>query len=92
LVLGVQRFNAGAAIDHIRSTAAPGLAAKDVIDFQAPIADPDSAENMTGPLMDADFRQSDKFVYDEFWTMATTDSHLQYRVRNIYDYSPRIYS
>jgi GrpB-like predicted nucleotidyltransferase (UPF0157 family) len=44
----------------------PGLAAKDVIDLQATVADLDSAENVTGPLRDVGFRQDDEFVYSEF--------------------------
>jgi GrpB-like predicted nucleotidyltransferase (UPF0157 family) len=64
-------------IDHIGSTAAPGLAAKDVIDLQVTVADFDHAEDVTVPLRDAGFRRGDEFVYDEFRTMATTDPQLQ---------------
>lgn len=42
-------------IDHIGSTAVPGLAAKDVLDFQITVADLDVAESLTDPLADAGF-------------------------------------
>lgn len=37
-------------IDHIGSTAVPGLAAKDVIDIQVTVASLDDADALTGPL------------------------------------------
>jgi GrpB-like predicted nucleotidyltransferase (UPF0157 family) len=64
-------------IDHIGSTAVPGLAAKDVIDLQVTVADLDSARKVTVPLRNAGFRRGDDFVYDEFWTMAATDPQLR---------------
>jgi GrpB-like predicted nucleotidyltransferase (UPF0157 family) len=64
-------------IDHIGSTAVPGLAAKDVIDSQVTVADLDRAEGVTVPLRDAGFRQGGEFVYDEFRTMAATDPQLR---------------
>jgi len=64
-------------IDHIGSTAVPGLASKDIIDLQVTIADLDRAEGVTVPLRDAGFRRGDEFVYDEFRTMAATDPQLR---------------
>lgn len=43
-------------IDHIGSTAVPGLGAKDVIDLQITVADLDAADGLTGPLRAAGFR------------------------------------
>lgn len=53
-------------IDHIGSTAVPGLAAKDVIDIQITVADLDRADNITTPLIAVGFRQGVTFEYDEF--------------------------
>ena len=64
-------------IDHIGSTAVPGLAAKDVIDLQVTVADLDRARDVTVPLRNAGFRRGDEFVYDELWTMAATDPQLR---------------
>jgi len=64
-------------IDHIGSTAVPGLAAKDIIDLQVTVADLDRAEGVTVPLRDAGFRRGGEFVYDEFWTMDVTDPQLR---------------
>ena len=63
-------------IDHIGSTAVPGLAAKDVIDVQVTLADLDRGEEVTGRLRAAGFRQGTEVVYDEFRTMAATDPQL----------------
>lgn len=64
-------------VDHIGSTAVPGLAAKDVIDVQVSVADLDRCEEVTGPLMAAGFRRGDGFVYDDFRTMAANDTQLR---------------
>jgi GrpB-like predicted nucleotidyltransferase (UPF0157 family) len=64
-------------IDHIGSTAVPGLAAKDVIDLQVTVADLNRVEGVKVPLMEAGFGRGDEFVYDEFWTMPVTDPQLR---------------
>jgi GrpB-like predicted nucleotidyltransferase (UPF0157 family) len=64
-------------IDHIGSTAVPGLAAKDVIDLQVTVADLGRADGVTAPLGAAGFRRGDEFVYDEFRTMQATDPELR---------------
>lgn len=64
-------------IDHIGSTAVPGLAAKDVIDLQLSVADLDRAMELTAALRAAGFREGREFVYDEFRTMAATDPKLR---------------
>jgi GrpB-like predicted nucleotidyltransferase (UPF0157 family) len=64
-------------IDHIGSTAVPGLGAKDVIDVQVTVADLDLAGAAVTPLQSAGFRQGDQFVYDEFPTMSTADPGLR---------------
>lgn len=64
-------------IDHIGSTAVPGLGAKDVIDVQVTVADLDAAGGVTVPLRAAGFRRGDAFVFDEFRAMAATDPQLR---------------
>ena len=64
-------------IDHIGSTAVPGLAAKDVIDIQITIANLDAAGELTARLRAAGFRRGDEFIYDEFRTMSETDPQLR---------------
>jgi GrpB-like predicted nucleotidyltransferase (UPF0157 family) len=63
-------------IDHIGSTAVPGLGAKDVIDVQVTVADLDMAGAVATPLRAAGFRRGDAFVYDEFPGMAMADPGL----------------
>jgi GrpB-like predicted nucleotidyltransferase (UPF0157 family) len=64
-------------IDHIGSTAVPGLGAKDVVDVQVTVADLDRAGSCTGPLLAAGFREGAAFVYDEFRAKAETDPELR---------------
>lgn len=64
-------------IDHIGSTAVPGLSAKDVIDIQITVADLDEAERLTKPLIAMGFRQGTRFEYDEFHGKAETDLELR---------------
>jgi GrpB-like predicted nucleotidyltransferase (UPF0157 family) len=64
-------------IDHIGSTAVPGLAAKDVIDLQVTVADLNTVQRVTLPLQEAGFRQGTEAVYDEFRTMSASDAELR---------------
>ncbi len=68
---------AAARIDHIGSTAVPGLGANDVIDVQVTVADLDGAPKVTVLLRAAGFRQGDVFVYDKFPARAPTDPDLR---------------
>ncbi len=56
--------NAAIRIDHIGSTAVPGLAAKDVIDIQITVADLDRADSLTRSLITVGFRQGITFEYE----------------------------
>ncbi|WP_227982896.1 dephospho-CoA kinase [Nocardia spumae] len=53
------------AIDHIGSTAVPGLAAEDVIDIQITVADPATADGLRDRLADAGFPRQDSIVGDD---------------------------
>ena len=64
-------------IDHIGSTAVPGLAAKDVIDFQITVADLERADSLTSSLIAVGFRQGTTFEYDEFHGKPETDVELR---------------
>jgi GrpB-like predicted nucleotidyltransferase (UPF0157 family) len=64
-------------IDHIGSTAIPGLGAKDVIDIQITVADLDAADGLTNPLRAAGFRQGTAFEYDCFHRKPETDPELR---------------
>lgn len=65
-------------IDHIGSTAVPGLAAKDVIDIQITVSDLD-ADGLTSLLRAAGFRQGTTFEYDVFHGKPATDPELRKR-------------
>lgn len=64
-------------IDHIGSTAVPGLGAKDIIDVQVTVADLDLVDTVPTPLRAAGFRQGDEFLYDEFPAVAMGDLDLR---------------
>jgi GrpB-like predicted nucleotidyltransferase (UPF0157 family) len=64
-------------IDHIGSTAVPGLGAKDVIDIQITVSDLDEAGGLTNPLRATGFRQGATFQYDVFHKKPETDPELR---------------
>jgi GrpB-like predicted nucleotidyltransferase (UPF0157 family) len=64
-------------IDHIGSTAVPGLGAKDVIDIQITVFDLDKGGEVTNPLRDAGFRQGTAFQYDVFHKKPERDPELR---------------
>jgi GrpB-like predicted nucleotidyltransferase (UPF0157 family) len=64
-------------IDHIGSTAVPGLAAKDIIDVQVTVTDLDEASNLTSLLRAYGFREGLTFQYDVFHSMPETDPELR---------------
>jgi len=64
-------------IDHVGSTAVPGLGAKDVIDIQITVADLDETEELTRPLRAVGFRQGTEFIYDIFHQFSETDPGLR---------------
>jgi GrpB-like predicted nucleotidyltransferase (UPF0157 family) len=64
-------------IDHIGSTAVPGLGAKDVIDIQITVSDLDEATELTSPLRVAGFRQGTALQYDVFHKKPDTDPELR---------------
>lgn len=51
--------DAAVRVDHVGSTAVPGLAAKDVIDMQLTVADLDAADGLAEPLARAGFPRAD---------------------------------
>jgi len=53
-------------IDHIGSTAVPGLMAKDVLDIQLTVADLEHVAKLLEPLAQAGFRLRAGFEYDVF--------------------------
>src|SRR5262245_11386737 len=64
-------------VDHIGSTAVPGLGAKDIIDVQITVADLDRADAVLAPLLAQGFRRRGDFRYDVFFGMAETDRELR---------------
>jgi GrpB-like predicted nucleotidyltransferase (UPF0157 family) len=75
----IRRFVGPAAlrIDHIGSTAVPGLGAKDLVDVQITVADLDRCGPLVTPLRAAGFRQGDEFRFDLFRTLSDTDPELR---------------
>ena len=66
-----------ARIDHIGSTAVPGLGGKDVIDVQITVPDLDAAGGLTGALRAAGFRHGAALEYDAFRPRSATDPELR---------------
>ncbi|QDA58840.1 GrpB family protein [Hymenobacter jejuensis] len=71
--------NAVLRLDHIGSTAVPGLRAKDVIDIQLTVADLQEVDNLTVPLWQAGFRQGEAFQYDIFHHLPAASVGLRKR-------------
>jgi GrpB-like predicted nucleotidyltransferase (UPF0157 family) len=69
--------NAVLRIDHIGSTAVPGLRAKDVVDIQLTVPDLQDAANFTVPLWQAGFRQGEAFEYDVFHHLPAASLELR---------------
>ncbi|MDO7852032.1 GrpB family protein [Hymenobacter convexus] len=63
-------------IDHIGSTAVPGLSAKDVIDIQVTVANLDDVAELTHPLWQAGFRQG-AFEYDIYHGLPEQSPELR---------------
>ena len=64
-------------IDHIGSTAVPGLGAKDVIDIQITVSDLDAADGLTHALRIAGFRHGITLEHDLFRKKSETDPELR---------------
>jgi GrpB-like predicted nucleotidyltransferase (UPF0157 family) len=64
-------------IDHIGSTAVPGLGAKDAIDIQITVADLEACAELTAELRAGGFREGDAVLYDLFHGMAECDPELR---------------
>ena len=64
-------------IDHIGSTAVPGLGAKDVIDLQITVGSLDRVDEVASPLRAAGFRQDGALCFDVFHGKSTTDLELR---------------
>lgn len=64
-------------IDHIGSTAVPGLGAKDVIDLQITVGGLDRVDAVASPLRAAGFRQDGALCFDVFHGKSTTDLELR---------------
>src|SRR5713226_7901315 len=64
-------------IDHIGSTAVPGLGAKDVIDVQITVSDLDAADGLTNSLRIAGFRHGITLDHDLFHRKSETDPELR---------------
>lgn len=64
-------------IDHIGSTAVPGLGAKDVVDIQITVSDLDEVDGVTNPLRADGFRQGTAFQYDVFHGKPEADPELR---------------
>lgn len=63
-------------IDHIGSTAVPGLSAKDIIDIQLTVPSLDDVTELTHPLWQAGFRQG-AFEYDVYHALPDQSTELR---------------
>ncbi|RTQ48876.1 GrpB family protein [Hymenobacter gummosus] len=64
-------------IDHIGSTAVPGLSAKDVLDVQLTVTSLPAAAALTAALRHAGFRQGEATQYDEFHGLPPDSAELR---------------
>ncbi|GAB3823694.1 hypothetical protein GCM10028821_01580 [Hymenobacter jeollabukensis] len=65
-------------IEHIGSTAVPGLSAKDVIDVQLTVPDLEAAAaELLPPLWRAGFRQGREWQYDQFHDLPADSPELR---------------
>lgn len=64
-------------IDHVGSTAIPGLDAKDVIDIQVTVADLAEVTEVIGPLHAAGFQLRTGPHFDVFHALPVTDDQLR---------------
>lgn len=64
-------------IDHIGSTAVPGLGAKDIIDVQVTVPDLDEAIDLTSSLRARGFREGLTFQHDLLRPMPENDAGLR---------------
>ncbi|WP_324678268.1 GrpB family protein [Hymenobacter sp. GOD-10R] len=64
-------------VDHIGSTAVPGLVAKDVIDVQLTVVDLEHVLELTQPLTQAGFRLRADFDYDVFHDLPVHSPELR---------------
>ncbi|RAK69447.1 GrpB family protein [Hymenobacter edaphi] len=70
---------AAVGIEHIGSTAVPGLSAKDVIDVQLTVPDLGAAAWRLQPLWQAGFRQGREWQYDVFHGLPADSPELRKR-------------
>lgn len=68
-------------VDHIGSTAVPGLAAKDLVDLQLVVADPGTADAVRPALEEAGFARSP----GEWWDDAPDGGRLEKRIHTAGD-------
>jgi dephospho-CoA kinase len=68
-------------VDHIGSTAVPGLVAKDLIDLQLVVADPQAADGVGGPLEDAGFAR----LPGDWWDRTPDGGRLGKRIHTACD-------
>ncbi|TGE29224.1 GrpB family protein [Hymenobacter metallicola] len=66
-------------IDHIGSTAVPGLRAKDVLDLQLTVPDLLAVADLVPALQQAGFRQGESLLYDVFHFLPAASAELRKR-------------
>ena len=79
------------AIEHMGSTAVPGLVAKPVIDMLAGVVSMDEARALAGPLCSADYTTSTEFndrLTDRQWFMRWADGRRTHHLHIVVHGSP----
>ncbi len=71
--------SAAGRLDHIGSTAVPGLCAKDVLDVQLTVPSFEAAEAWLGPLRHAGFQRGQDWIYDLFHGLPLDSPELRKR-------------
>ncbi|TGE09545.1 GrpB family protein [Hymenobacter fodinae] len=67
------------AINHIGSTAVPGLCAKDVLDVQLQVSSLQNATELVGRLQAAGFQQGEHLIHDIFHGLPADSAELEKR-------------
>jgi dephospho-CoA kinase len=77
LAARIRLLTGGLRVDHIGSTAVPGLAAKDIIDLQVAVSSVEQADSLAEPLAEAGFPKNSERCHNSADPGRLANVHLQ---------------